>query len=119
VFPLPARPGPRPAPNPARPQWPPAHQPRASSPAGPPVKKITISGSVPIESWHELFRCFVRPSADLKPKNLKLGVAFERAFDSELGIPADSPAIRIMQEAARQLDLDLNIQESKPERAPN
>jgi hypothetical protein len=89
-------------------------QPGKPSPAGPPIKKITISGSVPIESWHELFRCFVRPSADLKPKNLKLGVAFELAFDSEQGIPADSPAIRIMQEAARQLDLDLNIQESKP-----
>ena len=29
-------------------------------------------------------------------------------------VPADSPAIRVMQEAARQLGLDFDVQESNP-----
>jgi hypothetical protein len=75
-----------------------------------PVKKITISGSVPIESWAELFRCFVKPSNDLNPKKLKLGVDFELVFDDEQNVGSDSPSIRAMKEAARQLGLEINIQ---------
>ena len=78
-----------------------------------PVTKITISGSVPIESWHELFRCFVKPSADLKPKKLKLGVDFELAFDDDQSLSPESPAIRGMKEAARQLGLEIDVADSK------
>jgi hypothetical protein len=80
-------------------------------PVANPVRKIKISGSVPIESWHELFRCFVKPSADLKPKKLKLGMDFELVFDDEQSVSPDSPTIRAMKEAARQLGLDLEIGE--------
>jgi hypothetical protein len=75
-----------------------------------PVKKLKVSGAVPIESWHELFRCFVKPSADLKPKRLKLGVDLDLAFDDEQGVSPDSPAIQGMREAARQLGLDIDVE---------
>jgi hypothetical protein len=87
--------------------------PGKTGPVTVPVKKITISGSVPIESWHELFRCFVRPSADLKPRKLMLGVDFELTFEPDQAISADSPAIRVMQEAARQLGLKIDVQDTK------
>lgn len=91
-------------------QQPPEQKPE---PVAHPVKKVRVSGSVPIESWHELFRCFVKPSADLKPKRLKLGVEFDLAFDDEQGVGPDNPAIRAMKEAARQLGLDIDVHPDK------
>ena len=84
--------------------------PGKSGPVAHPVKKITISGSVPIENWAELFRCFVKPSADLKPRKLKLGVDFDLAFDDEQGVSPDSPVISGMKEAARQLGLEIKVE---------
>jgi hypothetical protein len=81
--------------------------------SGMPVKKITITGTVPIESWHELFRCFVKPSADLKPRKLKLGIDFELVFGDDQNVRADSPVIRAMKEAARQLGLEIDVPEEK------
>ncbi|MGO8928804.1 MAG: hypothetical protein ACLQU3_18205 [Limisphaerales bacterium] len=68
---------------------------------------------MPIESWAELFRCFVKPSNDLNPKKLKLGVDFELAFDNDQNVSPDSPAIRAMKEAARQLGLEIDVQPQK------
>jgi hypothetical protein len=68
---------------------------------------------VPIESWHELFRCFVKPSADLKPKKLTLGVDFELVFDNGQSVSSDSPEIRTMKEAARQLGLEIEVRDGR------
>ena len=75
------------------------------------AKRIAISGSVPAESWSDVFRCFVNPGVRLNPKKLKLGVDFELVFDDEQKVKLDEPSIKAMKEAARQLGLDMEVEE--------
>ena len=56
-------------------------------------------------------------SAELQPHKLKLGVDSELVFSPGQAVPADSPAIHVMQETARQLGLDIDMQQSDPSRA--
>ena len=76
---------------------------------GKPVKKIVISGSVPLESWSDMFRCFVSPAARMNPKKLGLRVEIEVAFADDQKVEADDAAVKGMKEAARQLGLDIDI----------
>lgn len=102
--PTPGRPGSsQPIPTPTTP----------GSPAGTakPVKRIVVSGAVPLENWAELFRCFINPAARMNPKKLQLGVGFEVIFDDEQKIKPDDPAVRGMKEAARQLGLKIEIED--------
>jgi hypothetical protein len=109
------QPGAKPRTPPQRPGAPPKEQPAGKPPqAAILAKKITNSRPVLMESCHELFRCFVRPSADLKLQRVKLGVDFELAVGPDQVVAADNPAIRVMQEAARQLGLEIDVQESEP-----
>jgi hypothetical protein len=73
--------------------------------------RITINGSVPAESWADVFRCFVSQGVRLNPKKLKLGIDFELLFADGQNVKADDPAVKAMEEAARQLGLDIEIQE--------
>src|SRR5205823_5373451 len=41
------------------------------------VTSLTIGGTVALESWTELFRCFVNPAAKLNLKTLQLGIQFK------------------------------------------
>lgn len=44
------------------------------------VRRFIIRGDVPVESWTELFRCFVQPAIRMNLKKLRLGVQFEMEF---------------------------------------
>jgi len=75
------------------------------------VKKIVISGSVPLESWSGVFRCFRSPGARMNPKKLGLGVEIEVAFGDDQNVKADDASVKGMKEAARQLGLEIDVQE--------
>lgn len=75
------------------------------------VRKFCIRGSVPLESYTELFRCFVNPSRGMNLKRLNLGVNFEMEAASDRPIDANDTNLKNMQEAARQLGLTFEIDE--------
>ncbi len=75
------------------------------------IRRFSIRGSVPVENYGELFRCFVGPSARMNLKKLHLGVQFEMIAGDGQELNADDPAIKAMKEAARQLGLTFEIEE--------
>lgn len=79
--------------------------------AAKPVKKIVIKGSVPLESWSDVFRCFVSPAARLNPKKLDLAVEIEAGFSEDRALKPDDVAVKAMKEAARQLGLEIEIED--------
>jgi hypothetical protein len=74
------------------------------------VRRIAVRGTVPVESWGELFRCFVGPAARMQLKRLQLGVQFEIELPDG-GLSDSDPAVKAMKEAARQLGLDMETEE--------
>lgn len=73
------------------------------------VRRIAVRGEVPAESWGELFRCFVNPAVRMNLKKLRLGVGFELELPDGQELAPSDPALKAMQEAARQLGLTLEI----------
>jgi hypothetical protein len=94
-----------------KPGQPPTQTVPVSVPADKTAKRITIKGEVPVESWADVFRSFVGPGARLNPKKLKLGIDFELVFDEGQQVKLDEPSIKAMQEAARQLGLEIKFPE--------
>ena len=47
------------------------------------VRRFVVQGEVPVESWGELFRCFVGPAARMDLKKLGLGVQFEMTLPDD------------------------------------
>lgn len=74
------------------------------------VRRLVVSGEVPMESWGELFRCFVGPAARMDLKKLGLGVQFEMVLPEDRKLSETDPALKAMKEAARQLGLKLEIE---------
>ena len=75
------------------------------------VRRFVVQGEVPVESWGELFRCFVGPAAQMRLKKLGLGVQFEMALSDDGPMSENDAAFKAMKEAARQLGLKLQIEE--------
>ena len=75
------------------------------------VQRFIVQGEVPVESWGELFRCFVGPAARMNLKKLGLGVQFELALPDDGALSEEDPALKAMKEAARQLGLKLRVEE--------
>jgi hypothetical protein len=71
------------------------------------VRAISITGVVPLESWTEVFRCFVGPAARLGLKSLELGIAFKLVAQDGHPLDSDNPTLKAMREAARQLGVQL------------
>lgn len=69
------------------------------------IQRIRIQGAVPLESWAEVFRCFVHPAAQLGLKRLHLGIAFELQAHDDRPLDENDPRVAAMREAARQLGL--------------
>jgi hypothetical protein len=69
------------------------------------VRRVTIKGDVPMESWADVFRCFVNPAVRLSPKQLRLGIDFEIELSAPLA--EDHGTLKAMREAARQFGLEL------------
>ena len=74
------------------------------------VRRFVVEGEVPVESWSELFRCFVGPAAQMRLKKLGLGVRFEMAISDDDPLSENDSALKGMKEAARQLGLQLRIE---------
>ena len=75
------------------------------------VRRFVVQGEVPVESWGELFRCFVGPAVLMNLKKLGLAVQFEMTLPDDSALSEDAPALKAMKEAARQLGLKLQIEE--------
>jgi hypothetical protein len=73
------------------------------------VKRFSVKGSVPMESWGELFRCFVSPAARMDLKKLQLGIQFEMEVPDSAKLDLDDPSLKAMKESARQLGLQMEI----------
>lgn len=75
------------------------------------IQRFVVQGEVPVESWGEIFRCFVGPAARMRLKKLGLGVRFEMSLPDDGALSEDDAALKAMKEAARQLGLKLYIDE--------
>lgn len=75
------------------------------------IHSLVIKGHVPLDSWGDIFRCFVNPAARMQLKKLNLGIQFEIEPSSEHPIDKNDPAFKAMQEAAKQLGLKIEIKE--------
>jgi len=82
------------------------------------IGRIVVRGAVPVENWGELFQCFVGPAVKMNLKTLRLGVLFEMEFP-EAGINPNDGSIKAMQEAARQLGLDVRVMGRQAAEAPS
>lgn len=74
------------------------------------IRRFVVRGSVPVENWGELFRCFVGPAARMNLKKLGLGVQFEMELPEGRALNENDPALKAMKEAARQLGLKLEVE---------
>jgi hypothetical protein len=75
------------------------------------IRRFVVRGAVPVESYGELFRCFVGPSARMNLKKLRLGIQFEMETQPNEAFDPNDPALKAMQEAARQLGLTFEAEE--------
>ena len=64
------------------------------------VRRFVDQGEVPVESWGELFRCFVGPAARMPLKKPGLGVRFEMALPDDGALSEDDAVLKAMREAA-------------------
>ena len=71
------------------------------------IAAITITGNVPLESWTDVFRCFVGPAARLGLKHLQLGIAFKLVAQDGQPLDPDNPTLKAMREAAKQLGIQI------------
>ena len=69
------------------------------------LKGVTIAGTIPLESWTELFRCFLNPAAKLGLKSLQLGIEFKLVAQDGQPLDPDNTTVKAMKEAANQLGL--------------
>ena len=69
------------------------------------VRRVIIRGSVPPESWSDVFRCFVNPAVRMQLGALKLGIEFELEANPTAPLNPDDPALKAMRESARQFSL--------------
>ena len=71
-------------------------------------KKVTISGSVPIENYSQLFSSFVNT---LKSNHLKIEVKFTASSNSTNPLTDNSPIVKSVKESASQLGLEFEVEE--------
>ena len=74
------------------------------------VRRVTITGNVPAESWSDIFSCFVIPATRMNLKHVRLGVKFELETHDDRPLDVNDPTLKSMEESARQLGLDIEGQ---------
>ena len=99
-------PGPEPTPTPG-PTTTPGPEP-TPTPATKTYKKVTISGSVPIENYSQLFPSFVNT---LKNNHLKIEVKFTASNNETNPLTENSPIVKSVKESASQLGLNFESEE--------
>jgi hypothetical protein len=80
-------------------------------PRKPVVRQVTIGGSVPVENWAELFRCFIGPAARMQLKKLDLNIQFRMEARADSPLSPDDQSLKAMREAAKQLGLNFETNE--------
>lgn len=70
--------------------------------------KVTISGSVPMENWVQLFPSFI---TTLKKNNLEIEVKFTAKSTEQNPLTENSPTFKSIKESASQLGLDFEMEE--------
>lgn len=75
------------------------------------LRKLTLRGSVPLESYGELFRCFVAPAARMDLKKLNIAVQLDLEAKSDKPLDPNDGTLKAMNEAARQLGLTFETEE--------
>jgi hypothetical protein len=70
------------------------------------LNRITVKGDVALENWAEIFRCFVSPTARMGLKGQRLGIDFELYTPDGKPFDMSDPAVKALEESARQLGLD-------------
>ena len=93
------------------PTWPSDPLEGGAPPSTPSIHRVRIEGAVPLDSYGDLFRCFVSPAARMNLKHLKLGIHFELEAHDNAPLDPNDPALKAMREAARQLGLTLEVEE--------
>ncbi|MBI2917634.1 MAG: ATP-binding protein [Chloroflexi bacterium] len=81
------------------------------TPTKPVVRRLVIRGSVPQESWADIFRAFVGPAARMHLKKLSLGIQFEMETGADQSLDENDQTLKTMREAARQLGLEFEAGE--------
>ena len=71
-------------------------------------KRVTISGSVPIENYSQLFSSFVNT---LKNNHLKIEVKFTASNNPTNPLTDNSPIVKSVKESASQLGLKFEVEE--------
>jgi len=79
--------------------------------AGRQIRKVTINGSVPLESWSEVFKCFVNPAVRLNLKLKRLGIDFEVEMPAGATLDENNATFKSMKESARQLGLNFETED--------
>ncbi|MBI2193014.1 MAG: ATP-binding protein [Planctomycetes bacterium] len=74
-------------------------------PPAPTVRRFAVRGSVPVENYGELFRCFVGPAARMDLKKFRIDVGFEMEAQETRSLDPNDPRLKAMKEAAHQLGL--------------
>lgn len=75
------------------------------------LRKLTLRGSVPLESYGELFRCFVGPAARMDLKKFNIAVQLDLEAKSDKPLDLNDANLKAMNEAARQLGLSFEPEE--------
>lgn len=96
---------PTPGPTPPTPGSEPGPEP---TPTTKTYKKVTISGSVPIENYSQLFSSFVNT---LKNNHLKIEVKFTASNSPASPLADNSPIFKSVKESASQLGLEFEVEE--------
>lgn len=78
------------------------------TPASKVYKKVTISGSIPVENYSQLFPSFINT---LKNNNLKIEIKFTASNNSVSQLADNSPIVKSVKESASQLGLNFEVEE--------
>jgi hypothetical protein len=75
----------------------------------PRIRLIGVKGAVPAENWPDIFKAFVGPAA--RSTKVKLRIGIDISVHAAEGLEASDPMVQTMREAARQLGLDIEVED--------
>jgi len=81
----------------------------AGGATAPRIRRIGVKGAVPAENWSDVFKAFVGPAA--RSTKVKLRIGLDISVHAAEGLDASDPMVQTMREAARQLGLDIEVEE--------
>ena len=72
------------------------------------IRRIKITGTIPVESWSDVFRSFVNPVARMNLQKLKLSIDFDLELDHPLS--EDDPEYKRLKESAQMLGINIETE---------